>query len=206
MKHRRKIIYFILFLVFSVGVFYISTYRVTANIHEVDPGRFYRSAQLNGEELRKFVEEKKIRTVISLRGKPENFSWMQQQEEVLKQANVRFKWFWWTSNYLPHRDELVAFLEALRTEEYPILIHCRSGADRTGEAAAIYAMDFMGEPREVAVHKHLSWSFWHIDWMRPAKKHLVQIYQGYEWAKNQYDPCTPENLAFTEKGQCPPKL
>ncbi len=184
-------------------LYYISTFRVTKNFHVVDPGKFYRSAQLSGPELERLVDELGIKTVISLRGKPDNLSWMKQQEEVLKRKQVRFQWFWWTSNYLPDRLEFIAYLDAVRSAEYPILIHCRSGADRTGEAAAIYAIDQMGVPKQRAIDEQLSWNFWHIDWLRPAKKELVKMYQGYQWARSEYDPCKPELRKFSEPGHCP---
>ena len=190
------------FVLLALPLYYISTYRVTKNFHEVEPGRFYRSAQLDGKEMAEIVEDYKIQTVISLRGRPENFSWMDEQEKVLKDKGVKFIHFWWTSNYLPNVDEFRGFIDALRKEKYPILIHCRSGADRTGEASAIYAMDFMGESKQEALEKHLSWSFWHIDWLRPAKKALVRAYNGYDWAMKDYNPCTIENGKYAEPGAC----
>src|SRR6476660_3258834 len=46
--------------------------RMTAdrNKHVVVPGRLYRSAQLNPQQLDRFVREHNIRTVITLRGRP----------------------------------------------------------------------------------------------------------------------------------------
>lgn len=203
MISRKKILYTSIFFVFVGALWYVSTFRVTKNFHEVDPGKFYRSAQLSGPEMAEYVDKYKIQTVISLRGKPDNLSWMKEQEAVLKEKNVRFLYFWWTSNYLPNPDEFRGFLHALRTEKYPILIHCRSGADRTSEASAIYAMDFMNVPKDRAIEENISWDFWHIDWLRPAKKALVRAYESYDWAMQTYDPCAIESGKYAEPGVCP---
>ncbi len=39
-----------------------------ANFREVDPGRFYRSGQLDGDQLREVVATFGIRTIVNLRG------------------------------------------------------------------------------------------------------------------------------------------
>jgi len=44
----------------------------------------------------------------------------------------------------------------------PVLFHCRSGADRTGLAAALYLMECEGEPLERAWGKGLSIVYGHV--------------------------------------------
>jgi hypothetical protein len=41
----------------------------------------------------------------------------------------------------PDKDTLLRLLEIMRTAERPLLMHCKSGADRTGLAAAIFVLD-----------------------------------------------------------------
>ena len=40
----------------------------------------------------------------------------------------------------PTRRELLVLIDTLRSCPYPLLIHCKSGADRTGLASALYLM------------------------------------------------------------------
>src|SRR5690242_684397 len=47
-----------------------SIVRLSKNFYEVDPGKFYRSAQLSPTELKDVVDKYGIKTVISLRGAP----------------------------------------------------------------------------------------------------------------------------------------
>src|SRR6185369_11290845 len=92
-----------------------------------------------------------IKTVISLRGAPKNSYWYPQEVKVLEEEQVKFLHFGWTSDYFPHNDDLQGYIKALQQEQYPILVHCKTGADRTGEASAIYAMEYMHQPKEQAI-------------------------------------------------------
>ncbi len=205
---RRKVRWastMIVLTLLALLLFYTGRYRMTQNFAEVDPGKFYRSAQLFPAELAEVVQRYHIKTVISLRGEPPNSYWVKPQKELLEKMGVTFLAFWWHSDYFPSKEGLVGFLKALREVEYPILVHCRSGADRTGEASAIYAIDFMGVPKEKAIDDYLNYKFWHFRWFRPAKVALVQAYQGYDWAVNDYDPCDPKYKKYVRWDTCQSK-
>lgn len=203
-KNKIKwIIYSLAFLVFAGFAYRSSVVRLTKNFYEVDPGKFYRSAQLSPDELKEAIAKYGIKTVISLRGAPVNSYWYPGEVETLKEANVKFLAFGWTSDYFPHNDDFQGFLKALKEEQYPVLVHCRTGADRTGEASAIYAIEYMHMPKEEAIEKELSFKYWHVPLFHPAKKEFVRRYQGYEWGMTQYELCSPENRPFAEPGHCP---
>ena len=71
----------------------------------------------------------------------------------------------------------------------PILIHCRAGADRTGEASAIYLMEYMDASREEALAA-LSFDYWHVEMFKPAKRYFIrEVWQGERWARDVYEPC-----------------
>ncbi len=61
----------------AVAGFSLETARVLAggNEHTVIPGKVYRSAQLTQEKLQRVIAEKKIRTVINLRGCCPDMGW-----------------------------------------------------------------------------------------------------------------------------------
>ena len=138
-----KTVSFIVFTAFLLWVWQSSIVRLSKNFYEVDPGKFYRSAQLSPTELDEVVKKYGIKTVISLRGAPENSYWVPKQKEVLEKNHVAFHWVGWTTDFFPDNDDLKNYLNVLKTAEYPVLVHCRTGADRTGEATAMYAIDFM---------------------------------------------------------------
>jgi hypothetical protein len=47
---------------------YTSIFRISKNFYEIDPGKYYRSAQLTKFELEDVVKRHGIKTVISVRG------------------------------------------------------------------------------------------------------------------------------------------
>lgn len=171
---------------FSVTA-YTSYVRITKNFYEVDPGRFYRSAQLTPDELKEAIEKYGIKTVISLRGAPENAYWYKPQMDVLRSKGVAFKSYWLLPDRFPDRDELTNILADLRNAPKPILVHCRSGADRTGLVSALYAYEIMKEPKAVALEQ-LSFRYWHVPLLHPAMDAFVERYEGPSWVES-YDPC-----------------
>jgi protein tyrosine/serine phosphatase len=201
---RRWLIGLALFLAFAGYIYRTSVFRISKNFVEVDPGKFYRSAQLAPDELAEVIDKYGIKTVISLRGAPENSYWVPDQIRILKEKNVQFLPLSWTSHFFPEDEEFRKYILALKTAERPILVHCRTGADRTGEASAIYAMEFMGVPKAQAIAEQLSFKNYHVRFLHPAKAHLVEIYQGMDWALSSYHRCSPENKAWAEPGHCPP--
>jgi hypothetical protein len=93
---------------------------------------------------------------------------------------------------LPRRQDLIALLDAYRFAPRPILIHCRAGADRTGEASAIYLQEYMQRSREEALEA-LTFDYWHVELFKPAKRYFIrEVYRGEEWAREVYDPCAPD--------------
>lgn len=192
------------FLGFLVFAHRYSTFRISKNFAEVVPGQFYRSAQLTDEELEKAIQDYRIKTVISLRGAPEHTEWYQEQTAVLAKHKVAFHALWWMAEFFPPKAELQKYIQLLDTVEYPILIHCRVGSDRTGLATAIYAMDKLRTPKEIAINQHLSFDYWHVPAFKPAMVEFAKIYRGPEWITSKYDECDPANFAFVEHPDCPP--
>ncbi len=185
-----------------VGAFRYSVFRISKNFHEVDPGKFYRSAQLTPEELQEAIDKHGIKTVISLRGAPEHAYWYQPQKELLEKNGVAFKALWWTAEFFPPKEDLVAYLDILKNADYPILIHCRTGADRTGVATAIYAMDHMKESPSDVIQHHLNFKYWHVQRFKPAMAEFVRNYQGDQWARTNYNLCLPQYRKFAEHPDC----
>jgi protein tyrosine phosphatase (PTP) superfamily phosphohydrolase (DUF442 family) len=109
------------------------------NKHTVIPGRVYRSAQLTPEQLKQFVEKHQIKTVINLRGRPFN-DWYPAQSKMTQALGISQEDVTTSANRLPPTGEVRRLVEILDHCEYPILLHCQQGADRTGLAAAAYMM------------------------------------------------------------------
>jgi len=73
-------------------------------------------------------------------------------------------------------------------------VHCKSGADRTGLAAALYLMVVEDQPFDLA-RKQLSFRFLHI--RRSSTGILDHFFDAYE-ARNAASPITIEDWIKTE--------
>jgi hypothetical protein len=84
---------------------------------------------------------------------------------------------------------MIDFLERC---DYPLLIHCKSGADRTGLASALYLMVRRGESPERALGA-FSLEFGHIPLF--GTEHLHEPLQEYgAWLKSHQLPHSPERF------------
>ncbi len=98
---------------------------------------------------------------------------------------------------LPSRDTLIDLIAALKTLPKPLLIHCKSGADRTGLAVTLYRHLVRHEPMSRA-RRALSWKFAHFSLGKAGRVHLMldafeaaQAATGVDfetWVSTSYDP------------------
>jgi len=156
------------------------------NFRVVEPGRLYRSAQLDATTLELLVDVFGIRTVVNLRGENPDEAWYENEREVLEAQGVELVDVRMSASALPAREELLKLYDAFLTAEEPILIHCRAGADRTGAAAAIWRMVVPGEPREDAA-RELCVCYGHFEAFTPAMDELVRIFEpDRAWIEEKY--------------------
>ncbi len=111
----------------------------------VEPGRLYRSNHPLPWQLRAAARRHDIRTVINLRGHREACgSDALARDEAgrlgLTQIDAPFE-----SRGAPHKDRILRLVDTLARVEEPILIHCKSGADRTGLVAGLWLL-LQGRP------------------------------------------------------------
>jgi protein tyrosine phosphatase (PTP) superfamily phosphohydrolase (DUF442 family) len=114
-------------------------YRIyfAGNWRTLLPGRVYRSAQLSHDEFVKRIREHGIRTVINLRGCCADFDWYLGEARATSELDIAQEDVTFSANRLPPPDELRHLVEVIDRTEYPLIIHCRQGVDRTGLAAAV---------------------------------------------------------------------
>ena len=110
------------------------TARVLAgsNEHTVIPGKVYRSAQLSQEKLQRVIAEKKIRTVINLRGCCPDMAWYMGDARATHATGISQEDLSFSAKRYPHPGEVNRLIEVFDRTEYPVIMHCAAGADRTG--------------------------------------------------------------------------
>ncbi|MBI3409362.1 MAG: tyrosine-protein phosphatase [Planctomycetes bacterium] len=114
-------------------------YRVTigSNVHTVVPGLIYRAAQPSGESLKDLARSCGIHTVVNLRGCGNPFDWYVEECRAVQDAGIAMEDLSFSANRTPSVTELRRLVEVIDRTDYPILFHCRRGADRTGMASVI---------------------------------------------------------------------
>lgn len=159
------------------------------NFHIVEKDKLYRTQQLKPEVLKKYLKRYHIKTVITLRGKSakKNQQWWDAEEAIVKELGATFIMLPMSATRLSSKEELLTLLKAFDTAELPILIHCIGGADRTGEAAALWVLEYQKESKQKALEQ-LSIKYGHRKYKNSAKDFLIEIWQGREWLKTLYDP------------------
>jgi protein tyrosine phosphatase (PTP) superfamily phosphohydrolase (DUF442 family) len=130
------------------------------NWDAVEEGRLYRSNHPLPWQLRRAARRFGLRTVINLRGEragcgSDRLGRAEAAALGLVHVDAPFE-----SRGAPHRDRILRLAEIYRAMEEPALIHCKSGADRTGLAAGIWLL-LQGRPPEAALAQ-LSLRFGHV--------------------------------------------
>lgn len=128
------------------------------NFEEFAPGAF-RSNQPGPDRFETYAGMG-IKAILNLRGanKQPHYLFEVESCETHDMALVTTQM---AARRAPRRAELLALIEAFETMERPFLMHCKSGADRTGLAAAIYLMMYENAPL-VQAQKQLSFKYLHI--------------------------------------------
>jgi protein tyrosine phosphatase (PTP) superfamily phosphohydrolase (DUF442 family) len=106
------------------------------NFHTVIPSRVYRSAQPSPARLSYLVRAYHIRTVINLRGECEE-PWYGEEHARARELGVVVVDVGLWARAAPPPDQLRLLVEALDRAPGAVLVHCHSGGDRSGLAAAL---------------------------------------------------------------------
>ena len=127
----------LVFAVLTIGIF-LDAQRVGGNMHEVIPGELYRSAQLEPSDLAYFVKKNHIATVLNLRGPNPNAPWYQDELAESTALGITHMDFAMKASRELTDAQAMQLIQVMRDAPKPLLIHCHSGADRTGLASALY--------------------------------------------------------------------
>ncbi|MBB5745200.1 dual specificity protein phosphatase family protein [Brevundimonas variabilis] len=148
----------------AVGLFvvvFISFTMANGNFHTVARGEAFRSAQPSPAKLERYVRDHGIRTVINLRGANPSDAWYQEEVAAADQLGLNHIDFRMSARRGITNGEALQLIEIMRDAPKPLLIHCESGADRTGLASALYAAAIAGLGEEAA-ERHLSIRYGHV--------------------------------------------
>lgn len=165
-RWTRRLLLAMALLVAAFGAFFLS---VTAhdNFHIVSPGLVYRSAQMNAGALNETIQQYGIKSILNLRGPGPDKDWYIGETDAARRLGVQHFDIALSATRELKDNEMDEVLATIRTAPKPILIHCKSGADRTGLVGALYLYGLEGRPAPLADQQltvlyghvpHLLWS------------------------------------------------
>lgn len=137
----------ILALVLTVG--HLINLQVSGNFHPILANEAYRSAQPSATDLARWTADKGIRSVINLRGAQAGADWYDTEVVASKALGLQHFDFGMSAGRQLSPSEARKLIALMRAAPKPLLIHCKSGADRTGLAAALYLAQ-RGQDEELA--------------------------------------------------------
>jgi protein tyrosine/serine phosphatase len=155
----------------------------------------WRAAQPLPHQIRDLAR-RGVRTIVNLRGQTSSSTYA-LEAEACKAAGIALVDFRIRSRAAPSREELLAARDLFASVEYPMLMHCKSGADRVGIMSALYLHARCGVPIEDA-RRQLSLRYGHIRqadtgvlnhvfeaYLADAEKHPMPF---FDWVATVYDP------------------
>ena len=161
---RRLLESFVVLAVLIGGT--LSFFALTHNLHEVTPGKAYRSAQLSGDQFRDIIQKYGIKSVINLRGS-NHVDWYDQETNATTQLGVKHYDFALSASQQVTVEEMDRIVTTLASAPKPLLLHCKNGADRSGLVSALYVLTQEGASIEKADEQltircaHFPYLFWH---------------------------------------------
>ena len=155
------------------------------NFSEVVPGRIYRSGQLKAGDLQRMCEKYGVKSILSLRGNEDKAVKNAARRDGLTIVELRLTA---KSPPSPRQTELIMkilsgrpfqpgdYADVIRDSinlspgpskpDFPVLVHCAQGADRTGYVIALYRVCFEGWSESDARLEMLR--FFHLPLRYPA--------------------------------------
>jgi hypothetical protein len=161
------------------------------NFGVVDPGRVYRYAQPQPDDWPYLLETVRLASVVNLRGGSMKDPWYAAEADLASKGIDVYE-LPMNAEARPRRHQLLALLDLFDRVRYPLLIHCKAGADRTGLASGLYRLYRLGEPPEKAIG---SLTIAHGHFAVNGTQHMDEPFHEYEaWLREKGLTHTPAQL------------
>lgn len=162
----------------------------------VEPGRLYRSNHPLPWQLARAARRHGLRSVINLRVDAARSGSDRLGEWQAAALGLRHAYAPFESRGAPHRARILRLAGLFADLPEPVLVHCKSGADRAGLVAGIWLL-LQGRPVGAALGQ-LHWRFGHVSASRTGV--LDAFFRDYadfqarhgpkpflDWVRDEYD-------------------
>ena len=162
------------------------------NFHRIDEDAF-RSSQPTTYQLKKIIKKYGIKTVLNLRGYERNSPLRALEERVCEECGAKLIYIEAYSRKVPEVKTLEKFREVCGEIEYPVLIHCKSGADRAGLGSMLY----LHYKKGVALEQTNQLKLWPYGHIKHARTGLIDLFVELYSKKDKNAPTDPAEFAKT---------
>ena len=133
---RRRVVIAVLSVLALVPTGFFAWRWETSNFETLQTGRMYRSGQMPARTLVKTIQGHGIKTVLNLRGINVAEPWYRAERAAALGSGATLVDISMSSSQWMSRAQLKTLVRVLDTCDYPLLIHCQWGAERTGLVSA----------------------------------------------------------------------
>ncbi|MBX2810147.1 MAG: tyrosine-protein phosphatase [Cellvibrionaceae bacterium] len=156
----------------------------------------YRSNHPGPSFINKVQRDYGIRSIINLRGRNTTGQYLLEKEACDK-LGINLIDASTTSRHLPEVKDILALKTIFENAAHPILIHCKSGADRAGLASVLY-QHFIDDVPIAQAFSQLNWKYGHFRWADTGKlDYFFDAFLAFEkdkpdtrfldWLQHHYD-------------------
>lgn len=164
------------------------------NFHKIDDNA-YRSSHPSPRFIKRLRDKYGVKTIINLRGANQTGQY-KLELEACEKLGVKLISTPVSSRDAPTKERLLGMLKAFDDAEYPILLHCKSGADRAGLGSAMYQFYKNGIPLDES--RQLRASYGHFKSSETGMlDHFIDTWNEFhqanpdiefvDWVENHYD-------------------
>jgi protein tyrosine/serine phosphatase len=148
------------------------------NFHVVKEGEFYRSAQLAPDELHNAIQDHGIRSILNLRGAHPGQAWYDDEIAVSRALGVTHYDYGLSAYRIVTAQQIDELLDIVRNSPKPLLVHCKSGADRAGLVSALYRFADEGASAEQA-DRELSLIYGHFPYLASRSRAMDDSFWAF---------------------------
>ncbi len=185
-----------------------------SNFHIVEQNRFYRSGQPTRAQLESWIDRYHLKTVVSLRGGSPDNPDLAASRSAAENKGIQFVQHKLRARRYPTKPELLGLWKIFAggDYQYPMLVHCQSGVDRSGLASGIYLLWRTGD-LDQAEEQLDFFPYWHTGWFGSYKLDRVfEMYRPFqeklsfpEWVEKEYQIPEPDRKPEQDEVRAPPR-
>jgi hypothetical protein len=172
-----------------VPILYLAWDQANYNFGVVRPDHIYRSGQMPPHALANTIAAHHIRTVLNLRGSNRVDAWYRDEVAATNHASATQIDVAMSSCVWMSRAQLAAVVDVLDSADYPLLIHCAWGSERTGLVSAFAELlrpgSTLGDAR---AQFSLAYLFVRLGDGQVMAEHLDQYENWLRAEKRHHDP------------------